>query len=150
MLTVKDIMTPDVVSATPDMTIRDAMELLSERHLSGAPVIDGGKVVGIFSASDILELLTNLNDTNPSLSFRRPKRRTSPLEDVTVDEVMTRKIESLPPDCAVDQAALLMVQKHIHRILIMDGDRLVGIVSTSDLAKAVAEHRIINRTYVFA
>ena len=40
MLKLRDIMTRDVVSATPDMTIRDAMQLLSERHLSGAPVVD--------------------------------------------------------------------------------------------------------------
>ena len=150
MLKLNDIMTRDLVTATPDMTIRDAMELLSERHLSGAPVLDGGKIVGIFSASDILELLADLNDTNPSLTFRRRKGRTSPLEDVTVDEVMTRKVHSLPPDAAVEEAAMLMVEKQIHRVLVVEEDVLVGIVSTSDVAKAVAEHRIINRTYVFA
>lgn len=150
MLKLNDIMTRDLVTATPDMTIRDAMELLSERHVSGAPVLDGGKIVGIFSASDILVLLAELNDTNPSLTFRRRKGRTSALEDVTVDEVMTRKVHSLPPDAAVDEAAMLMVEKQIHRVLVMEEDVLVGIVSTSDVAKAVAEHRIINRTFVFA
>ena len=100
MLRLRDIMTRDVVSAAPDMTIRDAMELLSERHVSGAPVVDGGKVVGIFSATDLLDLLADLNDTTPSLTFRRRKGRTTPLEDVTVDEVMTRKVQSLPPDCS--------------------------------------------------
>jgi CBS domain-containing protein len=150
MLKLKDIMTRDVVSATPDMTIRDAMQLLSERHLSGAPVLDGGKVVGVFSASDLLGFLADLNDTTPSLTFRRRKGRTAPLEDVTVDEVMTRKVQSLPPDCSVDEAAALMGKKQIHRVLVMQGDILYGIVTTSDVAKAVAEHRIRNRTYVFA
>ena len=56
MLKLRDIMTRDVVSAAPDLTIREAMELLSERHVSGAPVVDGGKVVGVFSASDLLAL----------------------------------------------------------------------------------------------
>jgi CBS domain-containing protein len=149
MLKLKDIMTRDVVSATPDMTIRDAMQLLSERHLSGAPVVDGGKVVGVFSASDLLGFLADLNDTTPSLTFRRRKARTTPLEDVTVDEVMTRKIQSLPPDCSVEKAAALMGSKQIHRVLVMQGDVLYGIVTTSDVAKAVAEHRISNRTYVF-
>ena len=149
MLKLKDIMTRDVVSAAPDMTIRDAMELLSERHVSGAPVVDGGKVVGVFSASDLLAFLADLNDTTPSLTFRRRRGRTAPLEDVTVDEVMTRKVESLPPDCSVDEAAILMGEKQIHRVLVMQGDVLLGIVSTFDVAKAVAEHRILNRTYVF-
>ena len=149
MLKLKDIMTRDVVSAAPDMTIRDAMELLSERHVSGAPVVDGGKVVGIFSATDLLALLADLNDTTPSLTFRRRRGRTTPLEDVTVDEVMTRKIQSLPPDCPVEEAAVLMGEKQIHRVLVMQGDVLFGIVTTSDVAKAVAEHKIISRTFVF-
>jgi CBS domain-containing protein len=139
-----------VVSAAPDMTIREAMEMLSERHLSGAPVVDGGKVVGVFSASDLLSFLADLNETIPSLTLRRRKRRMSPLEDVTVDEVMTRKVQSLPPDCSVDEAAAVMGAKQIHRVLVMEGNLLLGIVTTSDVAKAVAEHRIRNRTYVFA
>jgi CBS domain-containing protein len=149
MLRLRDVMTQDVVSATPDMTIRDAMQLLSDRHLSGAPVVDGGRVVGVFSASDLLGYLADLNDTTPSLTFRQKKGRTTPLEDVTVDEVMTRKVQSLSPDCSVDEAAALMGKKQIHRVLVMKGDILYGIVTTSDVAKAVAEHRIANRTYVF-
>jgi CBS domain-containing protein len=150
MLKLRDIMTRDVVSAASDLTIREAMELLSERHVSGAPVVDGGKVVGVFSASDLLTFLADLSDTTPSLIFRRRKGRTTPLEDVTVDEVMTRKVQALPPDCSVDEAAALMIKKQIHRVLVMEGDALLGIVSTSDVAKAVAQHRIRNRTYVFA
>jgi CBS domain-containing protein len=149
MLRLRDIMTRDVFSAAPDMTIRNAMELLSERHVSGAPVVDGGKVVGIFSATDLLALLAEFNDTTPSLTFRRRRGRTAPLEDVTVDEVMTRKVHSLPPDCSVDEAAALMGAKQIHRVLVMQGDVMLGIVTTSDVAKAVAEHKIMNRTYVF-
>jgi CBS domain-containing protein len=131
------------------MTIRDAMELLSERHVSGVPVVDGGKVVGIFSATDLLAFLAELSDTTPSLTFRSRRGRTAPLEDVTVDEVMTRKVQSLPPDCSVDEAAALMGAKQIHRVLVMQGDIMLGIVTTSDVAKAVAEHRISSRTYVF-
>jgi CBS domain-containing protein len=149
MLRLRDIMTRDVVSAAPYMTIRDAMELLSERHVSGAPVVDGGRVVGIFSATDLLTLLAELNDTTPSLTFRRRRGRTAPLEDVTIDEVMTRKVHSLPPDCSVDEAAALMGAKQIHRVLVMQGDIMLGIVTTSDVAKAVAEHKIGSRTYVF-
>jgi CBS domain-containing protein len=149
MLRLRDIMTRDVVSASPGMTIRDAMELLSERHVSGAPVVDRGKVVGIFSATDLLAFFADLDDTTPSLSFRRRRGRTTPLEDVTVDEVMTRKVQSLPPDCSVEEAAVRMGEKQIHRVLVMQGDILLGIVSTSDVAKAVAEHKISNRTYVF-
>jgi CBS domain-containing protein len=149
MLRLKDIMTRDVVTATPCMTLRDAMALLSERHLSGAPVVDGGQVVGVFSATDLLAYIADLNDATPSLTLRGRRGLATPLEDVAVDEVMTRKVHSLSPDCSVDEAAALMGEKQIHRVLVMQGDVLLGIVSTSDVAEAVAEHRIRNRTYVF-
>jgi len=141
MLTLKEIMTRDVLVARPDTSIREAIDLLSDRHLSGAPVVDGGKVVGVFSTSDILAFLADVPDTTPSTTFRRRRRRMGPLEDATVDEVMTRKVQSLGPECAVDEAAVMMAEKQIHRVLVMDGDALLGIVTTSDVAKAFAEVR---------
>src|SRR5450759_2527289 len=99
--------------------------------------------------TDLLAFLADLDDTTPLITFRRRRGRRTPLEDVTVDEVMTRKVQSLPPDCSVDEAAVLMGERQIHRVLVMQGDVLLGIVSTFDVAKAVAEHKITNRTYVF-
>ena len=150
MLRIRDIMTRDVLTATPDTTLRDAMEMLTKRHVSGAPVIDGGKVVGIFSASDLLTYLADLSDTTASLTFRRRRGRVTPLEDATVDDVMTRHVESVSPEWTVEEAAILMGKKQIHRVLVMSDGVLLGIVSTSDVARAVAEHRFGSRTYVFA
>ena len=150
MLRIRDIMTRDVFTATPDTTLREAMEMLSRRHVSGAPVIDGGRVVGIFSATDLLAYLADLSDTTPSLTFRRRRGRVTPLEDATVDDVMTRHVESVSPECTVEEAAVLMGEKQIHRVLVMTDGTLVGVVSTSDVAKAVAEHKLGSRTYVFA
>jgi CBS domain-containing protein len=149
MIRIRDIMTRNVLTATPDMSLRDAMSLLCEHHVSGAPVVEGGKVVGVFSATDLLTYLSDLTDSPASLTSRRSGRRATPLEDVTVDDVMTRKVESLPPDCSVEEAAALMGKRQIHRVLVMMGDVLLGIVSMSDVAHAVAEERLRTRTYVF-
>lgn len=56
MLRVRDIMTKDVLTVSPEMSLRDAMELFTSRHISGAPVVAGGKVVGVVAASDLLAL----------------------------------------------------------------------------------------------
>ncbi len=146
MLKLKDIMTTDVATATPDMTLRDAMSLLSDRHISGAPVIDGGKVVGVFSATDLLAYISELDAAQPSVSFRT---RQTPLEELTVSEIMTRSVKSLPPECSVELAAAFMQRAQIHRVLVMDGEHLLGIATTTDLAKSVAEHSFRTRTYVF-
>lgn len=150
MLRLRDIMTRELFTAAPDMTLRDAMTLLSDQHVSGAPVVDGGKVVGVFSATDLLAYLADLSDSTVSLTFSPRRRHFGPLEDVTVGDVMTRQVESLPPDCVVEEAAILMGKKQIHRVLVMIGDVLLGIVSMSDVARAVAEDKIRKRTYVFS
>ena len=146
MLRVTDIMTTDVATATPDTTLREAVAILADNHVGGVPVLRGDKVVGVFSAADLLAYLTDLNEGPPSDSLRR--RRTS-LEQVTVSELMTRELKSLSPNCTVEQAADFMRQNQIHRVLVMDGSRLVGIVTTTDVAKAVAEHRLRTTTFVF-
>lgn len=146
MLKLRDIMTTPVVSATPEMTLREAMALLSDRHISGAPVVTGEEVVGVFSSTDLLVYIAELDAAQPSVSFRR---RQTPLEEVTVSEVMTRGVKSLPPDCPADLAAAFMQRARIHRVLVMEGEQLLGIVTTTDLAGAIAEHRVVSLARFF-
>src|SRR6478672_137289 len=139
-------MTSDPIHVGPQTTLREAMELLSENHITGVPVLSGRKVVGVFSASDLLDFLTDYDETSPSIG----RLSRTPLDDVMVSEVMTRHIQSLPPECGVEEAAAFMKDAQIHRVMVMKEDDLVGIVSTMDVAKAVADHRFTRRTYVFA
>lgn len=71
------------------------------------------------------------------------------LDEHTVEEVMTRNVWSLPPNHSVVEAADLMRGKSIHRVLVVDDGRLVGIVSALDIARAVADHKLSERRYVF-
>lgn len=137
MLALRDIMTRDLVTAEPDMTLRDAITMLSENHIGGAPVTHGGKVVGIFSASDLLPYVAEMEAEQAEISFR--DRRT-PLETASVADVMIRDVKSLPPSCAVRTAAMYMVGANIHRVLVMEAGQLLGMVTTTDIAAAVAEH----------
>ena len=146
MLRLKDIMTADIATATPDMPLREAVTILADNHIGGAPVVKGTKVVGVVSATDLLAYLADLDEEVPSDTLR--PRRTS-LDDVTVSEIMTRNTKSLSPDTSVEVAAEFMLKNQIHRVLVMDGQRLLGMVTMSDVAKAVAEHRIAHRLYVF-
>lgn len=83
MLRVRDIMTTSVVSVTPEMSVRDAIELLSTRHLSGAPVVSGGRIVGVVSATDLMEFLAQL----PGVPTMRPDQGGGDEDlDVTAEE----------------------------------------------------------------
>lgn len=188
MLRLRDIMTKDVLTLTPDLAVRDAMALLASRHVSGAPVIDRGKVVGVLSSTDLLEFAAALpgvpvahtepTDFDMELAAEQfdldalreslvaeiwagagvdvPDRireaaghEWNALEEHTVAEVMTRTVESLLPNTPVQVAADRMRTAGVHRVLVMHGDRLLGIVTTKDIANAVADKRLTTRKYVF-
>ena len=187
MLKLRDIMTRDVVTVAPDLSIRDAMELLTQRGIGGVPVVAGRDVVGVISLSDLVQFTASL----PAESRERPDEaeddatdspadgagdpdaaffaemwsdeateaverfdsisapELNALADHTVSEAMTRGARTMRPDADALEAAALMTGERIHRIVVMDGDQLVGIVSLTDIAKAAAEHRLSTRTYVF-
>jgi CBS domain-containing protein len=71
------------------------------------------------------------------------------LDEHTVEEAMTPAVHSLPPDAEVSGAADYMQRYGIHRLLVMEGDELQGIVTTTDLARAAAEHKLPERRFVF-
>ncbi len=188
MLKLRDIMTRDVVTIDPTLSIRDAMELVGTRHVGGAPVVAGGKVVGVISMTDLVQFAasSSVSPTDRAIDavWEEPEPAADgdvaaeaaffaeawsdagadivepsegvagsewrALDEHTVSEVMTRDVRSLPPGTAVVEAAALMTKEGIHRVLVTDCGQLVGIVSLTDIAKAVAEHKFSTRTRVFA
>lgn len=186
MLKLSDIMTPEVVTVTPETTLREAVELLTEKHIGGVPVVSGRQVVGVVSASDILEFAVSVAVRSEATDDRSwadestdeeteradsllgsyytdlfSGERTDVVDRIsgsvdsaaldahTVDEVMTRDPIMLSPHDSVTAAADLMRGRSIHRVLVVQHGELVGIVSTLDLACAIAEHKLTTRTYVF-
>lgn len=147
MLKVKDIMTPDVLTLAPNVSIREAAEIFSTERLGGAPVVNLGTVVGMITAQDLLDFIASL-PTEPAEV--RALSEHGILDDHTVEEAMTRApLKSLAPDTPADRAAEIMRTEGVHRLPVLDGERLVGIVSTVDFVRAVAERRLSHRTFVF-
>ncbi|HEU4993621.1 MAG TPA: CBS domain-containing protein [Gemmatimonadaceae bacterium] len=189
MLKLQDIMTRDLVTLSPEHSLREAMSTLTSHHISGAPVLANGKVVGVVSLTDLAEFAA----AAPGVPRERPEQAewgewaepTDPVEgedppssffaqlwddagaevaerieetdgpewnvlaEHTVGEVMTRAIHALAPESSVEFAADGMRTLGIHRVLVMDGNTLLGIVTTKDISDAVADHRLVRRTFVF-
>ena len=146
MLTLNDIMTKDVVVLAPDLSLRDAMDLLTARHIGGAPVVNRNHVVGVVSLTDLAEFATQASQV-PSL--HPGDVEWNALEEHTVKDVMSTSVASLPGDTSVEAAASFMSRNKIHRVLVMDGEKVVGIVTTTDITVAVAKSRLTKRVYVF-
>jgi CBS domain-containing protein len=123
-----DIMEKDIVTVSPELPLRDFEELLTGEDISGAPVTDAqGRVLGIASKTDIIEALSQ---QIPDALALGPELR--------VADVMSQGAVSVPPDATLAEVARTMVDGKLHRVLVSDGEHLLGIVSALDVLRAVA------------
>ena len=148
---VKDLMNPDIMTVADDMTTNELARYLIEREISGAPVVDSeGHLIGVVSMTDIGRNVAEPSDDESSRgsSFYRDIAADLTLEDlgqryveervVTVRDVMTPVIHQVPATASVAEAARLMVDQHIHRLIVTRGKEPVGIITSLDLLKVVA------------
>lgn len=182
MLKVRDLMSTDLLTLSPDTPLRNAMALFSGHHVSGAPVLAGERVVGVLSAADVMDF----ESETPGVPEERPEMELEEWEapsewvegeeapaaffsdywsdagadvlerftqvrgpewdalaDHTVGEAMSRALCTVTPGTDVYQAAGYMDRAGVHRLLVQDGRRLVGILTSRDIVRAVAQHRLV-------
>lgn len=145
-----DIMTTNVATVTPGTRIEDLCDLLRERKITGAPVVDAeGRLVGIVSKDDVLFR---------GRGFDSETRQTPDIKQlfasgfvgfnqggggpVIVSEIMTKGVISAEEDAAVDELCRLMWERRIHRVPIVRGGVLVGIVSALDICRVFTNGRL--------
>lgn len=155
-LTARDLMNPDVISARQDMTVHQLMVLLETNRITGVPVLDDeGALVGVVSASDIAIADEDLVDREPPPSdyHHDAGGPAGDLEELTalppegvgdllVGQIMSRRAVTANLDTPVRHLAATMHRQHIHRVIIVDGRRIAGIVSSLDVLRAVAEGQL--------
>ena len=147
MLKVRDLMTRDVLHVAPNATIRETAELLATEHVSGAPVVRLGRVLGMISARDLLDFIAALPADPEAVSGGLEH---GILDDHTVDEAMTPgPLTTIAPDAPASRAAEIMQQEKVHRLPVVEDGKLIGIITTTDLVKAVADRKLSYRTFVF-
>jgi predicted transcriptional regulator len=151
----RDVMHRNLITTEPHQSLADLRHLLIESHVSGVPVVDNGRLVGIVSRSDLVrveelvealdaevteeQLLENQTDGfshSTGESFRQFRRR---LSELTVKDAMRAQVLRCSPDTPVAEIAAEMVRHHVHRIVVVEGEQPVGIVSTLDIAALVAK-----------
>ncbi len=113
-----DIMTAEVVSATPSATVEQVRALLDQHHISGVPVLSDGDLVGIVTEANMIY---------------EPKAK--PVQDVMITAVV-----SVTPQTPVDEVAKVMINRGINRVPVLDAQgNLVGIVARANIVAAMAE-----------
>jgi CBS domain-containing protein len=134
MTCVADVMTRKVVSLRPDATLREALTELATEHITGAAVTDGrGRLVGAITRSDIMEAEAETDDAEAWGRY---------LTATLVKEVMTSPALTIGPDAHIKEAALAMEYGDVHRLFVEESGELLGVVSRSDVSRALATGRV--------
>jgi CBS domain-containing protein len=147
MVTVKDIMTTDIISFTPEMDIIEAARILLEGRINGAPVVNSeGLLVGILCQSDLIAqqkklpiptLFTFLDGVIQLASSRQIEKEVRKIAALTVADAMTPDPVNVYPDTELATVAGLMVDNSFHTLPVLDGRRLVGIVGKEDVLRTL-------------
>jgi predicted transcriptional regulator len=148
----KDLMSPDIMTVADEMTTEELARYLVEREISGAPVVDSqGHLVGVVSMTDIGRRMAEPSDFEPSgrSGFYRGDAMDSTLEErgqrydeepaITVRDVMTPVVHQVPVTASVAEVARVMVEQHIHRLVVTQGKQPVGIITSMDVLRMVAD-----------
>ncbi|CAD7770315.1 Inosine-5'-monophosphate dehydrogenase [Candidatus Methanoperedenaceae archaeon GB37] len=153
-MNVREVMNTNVITIAPDASIRDAARLLREHGISGLPVVDGVKLVGIVTETDILKLLKTHHPSEnlwlPSplevievpirelLNWEELKKSLEETAERPVKSIMKRKVHTTSPDESIEDASWKMVEHRVNRLPVVEDGKLVGIVARGDIINALS------------
>ena len=131
---VAELMSADVTTIAPDASIEELVQALADSRVSGLPVVSpSGKVVGVVSATDVLQAAAEKADN---------AARSTMFEHMTVNDIMSTTPLVIAPDADAREAAQQMLYTEVHRLFVEDDGRLVGVISQTDIAHAVGLRRL--------
>ncbi len=116
----------DVVSISPEATVYEALELMADKDVGAVLVMDGDKLLGIFSERDYARKCILRN--------RRSK-------ETKVKELMTSNVFTISPSASINEAMELMTKHHIRHLPVVENGKVVGVISIGDVVKAVIENQ---------
>jgi len=125
MLLVKDVMNKNVVVAKPIVTLREAARVMGEMNMGSLVIMEDEKIVGIVTSTDVLKAIGEGKDP----------------DKVTIGEIATKNVITIQADDPLEKAVDIMVKYKIKKLPVMMNEKLVGIITVSDIA--IVEPKIV-------
>ena len=154
---VHEIMTPNPRTVEGKATVREAARIMREHRVGGLPVLDGDRLIGMVTDSDLLALLSTRPPSEdlwlPSpleiievpirefINWEKTKAALADIGTMPVSKVMSEPPIAIGEDAAIEDAAALMLREGIVRLPVMRGNALVGIATRSDIVQGLAAGR---------
>ncbi|MCK8816144.1 CBS domain-containing protein [Natroniella sulfidigena] len=143
-----DVMTEDVITVSPEMKIKEVSKLFTEKGISGAPVLEDDKLIGIVSGGDLIVKNENVKFPNYVYfldsvfyldSFKEFEKDFKKILEMKVADVMTTDIITVTPDDSIETVANLFIDKEIKRVPVTKDKQLVGIITRADIIRYMSE-----------
>jgi CBS domain-containing protein len=115
-----------VISVTPSSTVFEALQRMADHNIGALLVMNGDRLAGIFSERDYA---------------RKVALRGLTSKDTTVGELMTGRVITVGPAWTAEQCMALMTEHHIRHLPVVEGDRVLGVISIGDAVKAVVDEQ---------
>jgi len=155
----RDIMEPEVHTVDADLSLALLEDFLLRHRISGTPVVEHGRLVGVVSRSDIVRTqsldralagivsefyrsIAEESGENVASQWAQSQDVSAHLARRKIRDAMTPELIAVRPDASIQEIACVMRDRHIHRVLVTDGDALLGIVTSSTLVQLIADGRV--------
>jgi CBS domain-containing protein len=154
---VKDAMNRDVITCKPGDSLSTLVDLFKNKHISGMPVVENEKVVGIVSEIDLLKLFKTPEVSEemllpspfeiiemPIRSLIRYEEFKKALDDIRmkpVKDIMKKNVYSISPDSSLEDASSMMVKHRVNRLPVIENGKLIGILVRSDIIRGLSKEQ---------
>ncbi|MFC7419829.1 CBS domain-containing protein [Iodobacter arcticus] len=116
----------NILSVAPQASVYQALQLLAEKNIGALLVMEENHLVGIFSERDYARKVILMGKTSAG---------------TPVSEIMTRKLLCVPPSATIDECMAIMSEKRIRHLPVLDGDKVLGVLSIGDLVREIIEEQ---------
>ncbi len=124
-LLASDVMVKEVLTVTDSTPLKEVAKLFGEKKITGAPVLNAqGELVGVISETDLIRKSTSIGAWSPSKA----------------GQIMTRPAVTVAPSDTLQRVCELMFNRRIHRVVVAEGSKICGIITTMDVLRAIATH----------
>lgn len=145
---VKEIMKTNIIKIKKGTNLKEAARILADNKISGAPVVDEKeRLIGIISEKDIFRTLyPNYEefylDTGLRVDFEKIEDRISEISELAVEDIMIKDIISVTPDTSIVKIGAIMFARNIHRVVVLEENKPLGIVTRRDIYRAIFKEKM--------
>ena len=128
---IRDIMEKDVITIENDKTAQDAAKIIAEKDISFLVIMNDGSPQGVLSESDFV---------------RKVAAEDKKASEIKISEIMSYKFRSVGPTTTIEDAIQKMLNNNIRRLIIIDDEKLVGVITQTDLASYLRDQLLVDGT----